>query len=582
MKLVIRFASALMLAVGLSGCEQLAPAKGVRLALAQSISNTAPAGSAVTGISVYVYDQYGGVLAGQPLTITTTTGSIVNAATQTGNGPTPIGTWLLAQKAGINILKVTSGTLPELTVSIAGTAGAPAKITATLPGTATVARTIDVVFTVFDAFDNTVAATIVSASSDAGQIATPAAVTDGAGTTTMRWVLGTTRGTQTITAAAGATTKAFTILTVADLPAQMGVVAGNGQVGLAATALPVRPSVLVTDNYGNPTPGRTVTFALTLGGGSLAGSLTATTDNNGIATGPTWTLGKVIAPQRLTATSSGLVALVNATVNPGLPIALRYFGAGTEAYQTTFAAAATRLRAMIVSGGAAESVTDLVISGACGVAGADNITETINGVVIYAGIVPIDGPGGAVTRTTMCATRSAASKFQPMVSSIIIDVDDILLLGPPLGDVIVHEMLHALGFGGLWAPNTLLDLSSGGDPRYIGTFGLLQCQLVAAAICAIGSVPVETAGGVGIANLHWREANFGSEMMTGFLNVDGNLISRMTVGAMNDLGFTVNPNAADDFSVALLQSLTPKRSTLSENWERVVNASPNLISRPRR
>jgi hypothetical protein len=60
---------------------------------------------------------------------------------------------------------------------------------------------------------------------------------------------------------------------------------------------------------------------------------------------------------------------------------------------------------------------------------------------------------------------------------------------------------------------------------------------------------VENTGGSGTADAHWRESVFGKELMTGYYNPGSpNPLSRVTVGAMADLGYLVNMNAADSYS----------------------------------
>ena len=52
-----------------------------------------------------------------------------------------------------------------------------------------------------------------------------------------------------------------------------------------------------------------------------------------------------------------------------------------------------------------------------------------------------------------------------------------------------------------------------------------------------GFPPIETDGGAGTAGGHWDEEIFGNEIMTGFLNSGANPISRVTIGAMEDMGY---------------------------------------------
>src|SRR5205823_1841181 len=80
---------------------------------------------------------------------------------------------------------------------------------------------------------------------------------------------------------------------------------GNAQQAPAGSAVPVPPSVIVTDPFGNPVSGVSVTFAPGSGGGSVTGA-TQTTDASGIAAVGSWTLGTTAGSNTLTATSGSL------------------------------------------------------------------------------------------------------------------------------------------------------------------------------------------------------------------------------------------------------------------------------------
>jgi hypothetical protein len=64
-----------------------------------------------------------------------------------------------------------------------------------------------------------------------------------------------------------------------------------------------------------------------------------------------------------------------------------------------------------------------------------------------------------------------------------------------------------------------------------------------------GKVPVEDTGGEGTADAHWREAVLDNELMTGFIGSGQNPLSRITIASLADQGYTVDPAAADDFSL---------------------------------
>jgi hypothetical protein len=62
-------------------------------------------------------------------------------------------------------------------------------------------------------------------------------------------------------------------------------------------------------------------------------------------------------------------------------------------------------------------------------------------------------------------------------------------------------------------------------------------------------VPVENSGGAGTRDGHWRESLLDAEIMTGYVESSGSMpLSTITVGALADLGYQVNMNAADAFT----------------------------------
>ena len=89
------------------------------------------------------------------------------------------------------------------------------------------------------------------------------------------------------------------------VPTSMVISAGNGQGATAGSSVPIAPSVLLRDYAGNPVVGATVTFAATLGGGSVAGAV-AQTNSSGIATAGGWTLGVALGSNTLVASSTGV------------------------------------------------------------------------------------------------------------------------------------------------------------------------------------------------------------------------------------------------------------------------------------
>ena len=74
-------------------------------------------------------------------------------------------------------------------------------------------------------------------------------------------------------------------------------------------------------------------------------------------------------------------------------------------------------------------------------------------------------------------------------------------------------------------------------------------------------VPLANTGGAGTRGGHWREATFGNELMTGFLNTGNNSLSRLSIASVQDLGYEVNFDAADAFSPPSPVNLAALRRT---------------------
>lgn len=127
-----------------------------------------------------------------------------------------------------------------------------------------------------------------------------------------------------------------------------------------------------------------------------------------------------------------------------------------------------------------------------------------------------------------------------------------------LSTIATREIGKALGFGSLWQTKGLIQDASEVDPVYVGANALDEFN--AAFNIAAVRIPVENTvdsqGAPTPYNEHWREQYFepvlNDELMSGFIN-DGapNYISRITVGAMEDLGYIVDYGAADIYTGAV-------------------------------
>ena len=144
--------------------------------------------------------------------------------------------------------------------------------------------------------------------------------TDANGQVAVRWTLGTSMATQTLTATAtaGSTVLApvtFTATTTIGTPTNISIVQGNNQTIAAGTIAPRDPTVQVTDQYGNVLPGTFngavcsvargcvyVTFAVTAGGGTITNAMVSTGQSEAGRAGTQWTTGATAGTNTVTAT----------------------------------------------------------------------------------------------------------------------------------------------------------------------------------------------------------------------------------------------------------------------------------------
>ena len=164
---------------------------------------------------------------------------------------------------------------------------------------------------VSDAFGNGVAGFSITfaVASGGGTITGATTTTNASGVATVgSWTLGTTAGTNTLTASGtGLTPASLTFTATGGAGAATAVVAfaGANQTGTAGGPIKIPPAVKVTDANGNPVPGFTVVFGVGANSGTVTGG-TAVTNADGIAAVLSWTLGTTPGPQSLVATAGSL------------------------------------------------------------------------------------------------------------------------------------------------------------------------------------------------------------------------------------------------------------------------------------
>ena len=209
------------------------------------------------------------------------------------------------------------------------------------------------------------------------------------------------------------------------------------------------------------------------------------------------------------------------------------FGNGlSTSQQDVFAAAAARWSEIIVG-----DIPDV-----------NTPTGVVDDVVIEAQGVGIDGPHGVLGQAGPTVVR-VPSRI-PARGIMSFDTADLMVLegNGSLLDVIIHEMGHVLGIGTIWQDLNLLQGAGTANPVFIGSNAMREFGRLTRTN-SLSPVPVANTGGPGTADGHWRESVFGNELMTGFLDSGTNPISRLTVGALEDMGYDVEYAAAETFGL---------------------------------
>jgi hypothetical protein len=166
----------------------------------------------------------------------------------------------------------------------------------------------------------------------------------------------------------------------------------------------------------------------------------------------------------------------------------------------------------------------------------------VDDLYVTAEVKTIDGVGNILgqagpSSVWISSELTAAGQMQFDVA----DAQDYLNQGL-WDDIVTHELMHVLGFGSLWDYGKHQVLVS--DNQYTGHFALTAYQEIDSQATFI---PVEDLGGPGTAGSHWDEGTLGNDLMTGYIDDDGNPLtiddnhlSKFSVMSLADLGYAVN------------------------------------------
>jgi Leishmanolysin len=163
-----------------------------------------------------------------------------------------------------------------------------------------------------------------------------------------------------------------------------------------------------------------------------------------------------------------------------------------------------------------------------------------------------DGPGGVLAHASPDYVRG--SNGLTISGTIFVDAADAPSITTPatgsnyFNTVILHEMLHVIGFGSLFPSKGLIQNTgtNSSNCTYLGKRANSEYETITG--CPV--VPLDQTGGVGTRCGHWDESCLPTELMSGVLEDSSGaapLLSRITVAAMEDLGYAVNYTSADPY-----------------------------------
>jgi hypothetical protein len=161
--------------------------------------------------------------------------------------------------------------------------------------------------------------------------------------------------------------------------------------------------------------------------------------------------------------------------------------------------------------------------------------QVIDDLKITAEMTTIDGSGGILGQAGPTAIRSGSSTdpYLPATAIMQFDIADAGNFASDFDAIILHEMLHSVGFGSVWS--YFPGLVTGG--LFNGTNAVSEYH---AEFGSTGSIPVEQDGGSGTAGSHWDEGTFDTELMTGYIDKSGMYVADMTIASLEDLGYQLS------------------------------------------
>lgn len=208
-------------------------------------------------------------------------------------------------------------------------------------------------------------------------------------------------------------------------------------------------------------------------------------------------------------------------------VTLQFIGEWTVEQQEAFISASDYLSFVIIG-----DISDIVLEENKYVRAGD-----VDDIIISVEMMDIDGEKGTLARGGPVYERDDATGL-PGVGIIQVDSADIDRLTEygKLEPVVLHEMVHALGFGSFMER---LDLVTelGNSLFFNGENATTVYEHTFEVITNMG-VPLENHGGERTAGSHWESSLFPDDLMAGVINAKTETeLSDITLAALEDIGY---------------------------------------------
>ncbi|MBC8086665.1 MAG: hypothetical protein H7Z40_05330 [Phycisphaerae bacterium] len=513
--------------------------------------------------SVTLTDQKGRGIANVWVKWTPTAGKVVNDSSRTdANGLASSGIWTLGPAAGTQLLSAHAAGLPVVAISAVAKAGPVAAldlITSAITGMVASDVAVPPGVRAVDRFGNPVegAAVVFAVSSGAGSITGAQQTTNTSGIATVgSWKLGTLAGAQTLRADVVATgaSNTLTATALSAAPVDFVIIDGNAQIGQADKRLCRSPVIAVRDQYGNGVGQIPIVFTPANGSGTVTTGSVLSRANSGYAAVGAWNLSGA-ATQTLVATSAALPGkslTFTASVGPEpkFGICARFIGdAATPRQREAVAKAVARWQQVIVGRAHTVPLSNFNGDQFC-LRGIGVLDEIVEDLLLFVEFAAIDGAGKIIGQAGPCGL-STLSRL-PVLGALQLDVADVAVMEAQgkLENVVLHEIGHILGIGTLWSSKNLT-LGRGTDStHFLGAAARVEFPGIRSSFAGT-PVPLENCVGItgcgdGTRDAHWRKSVFGNELMQGYVE-QVMPVSRVTIGSLADIGYTVNLEVADQF-----------------------------------